>query len=163
MFTEAIKRWLNNLFAWWPWKWSPESDYTEACSTLNKSTAQESLFRSTVDGPIPQQGATSVVVEHAETRPPSEMSRPVTEERPERIVSPPSRPPQPFPSSPTPEERADISRPTPVEATREKAAAAETVPSPTPEQKLEFLRYLVKRGIVNEGFTTGQTPEQYRK
>jgi hypothetical protein len=36
-------------------------------------------------------------------------------------------------------------------------------PTPTPEQQLEFMHYLVKRGIVNEGFTEGQVPEQYRK
>jgi len=35
-------------------------------------------------------------------------------------------------------------------------------PTPTPEQKLEFLHYLVKRGIVNEGFAEGQIPKQYR-
>jgi hypothetical protein len=160
MFTETIKRWLNNLFAWWPWKWSPESNYANTRSTLNKSTPQESLLRTTVDGPIPQQGATSVVVEHGETRPPSEMSRPAPEERSERIVSPPPQVSQP---SSVPEERADISRPTPVEAATERTVASQAVPSPTPEQKLEFLRYLVKRGIVNEGFTTGHPPEQYRK
>ena len=163
MFTETIKRWLHNLFAWWPWKRSSESDYAEAHSTLNKSTVQESLFRSTVDGPMPQQGATSVVVEHVETRPPLEISRSANEERSERIVSPPPQPSQAFPPSPVSEERADISRPTPVEVVKERAIADEAVPSPTPEQKLEFLRYLVKRGIVNEGFTAGQTPQQYRK
>jgi len=35
--------------------------------------------------------------------------------------------------------------------------------APTPEQQLEFLHYLVKRGIVNEGFEEGKIPEQYRK
>jgi hypothetical protein len=34
-------------------------------------------------------------------------------------------------------------------------------PPPTPEQKLEFLHYLVRRGIVNEGFTEGRIPKQY--
>jgi hypothetical protein len=29
------------------------------------------------------------------------------------------------------------------------------------EQRLEFLRYLVKHGIVNEGFARDQRPEQY--
>ncbi len=163
MFTETIKRWLNNLFAWWPWRRSPESDYADTRSTLNKSTPPESLLRTTVDGPIPQQGATSVVVEHAETRPPLEMSRPATEERSERSISPPPQPPQVSQSSSASEERADISRPTPVEAATEKTVTFQAVPSPTPEQKLEFLRYLVKRGIVNEGFTAGQIPDQYRK
>jgi hypothetical protein len=31
----------------------------------------------------------------------------------------------------------------------------------TMEQRLEFLRYLVKHGIVNEGFARDQRPEQY--
>jgi hypothetical protein len=35
--------------------------------------------------------------------------------------------------------------------------------APTPEQQLEFLHYLVKRGIVNEGFEEGKIPEQYRR
>jgi hypothetical protein len=34
---------------------------------------------------------------------------------------------------------------------------------PTSEQHLEFLHYLVKRGIVNEGFEEGKIPDQYRK
>jgi hypothetical protein len=42
-------------------------------------------------------------------------------------------------------------------------ANEELPPAPSGEQKLEFLHYLVKRGIVNEGFTEGQVPEQYRK
>jgi hypothetical protein len=158
MFAESIRRWLHKLFAWWPWKWSPESDYADTPNTLNKGSTQESLLRTTVDGPIPQSGTTSVVVEHAEAKPPAELNRPTTEERAERVASPPPQSPQ---SSPTSEERADISRPIPVEATQEKSLAAEAVP-PTPEQKLEFLRYLVRRGIVNEGFATGQVPEQYR-
>jgi hypothetical protein len=32
----------------------------------------------------------------------------------------------------------------------------------TVEHRLEFLRYLVKQGIVNEGFARDQQPEQYR-
>jgi hypothetical protein len=28
---------------------------------------------------------------------------------------------------------------------------------------LAFLHYLVKRGLVNEGFTEGQVPKQYRR
>jgi hypothetical protein len=35
--------------------------------------------------------------------------------------------------------------------------------APTPEQQLEFLHYLVKRGIVNEGFEEGKIPKQYRR
>jgi hypothetical protein len=38
-----------------------------------------------------------------------------------------------------------------------------SAPSPTFEQQLAFLHYLVKRGLVNEGFTEGQVPKQYRR
>lgn len=31
-------------------------------------------------------------------------------------------------------------------------ASEELPPAPTPQQRLEFLRYLVQRGLVNEGF-----------
>jgi hypothetical protein len=158
MFAESITRWLHKLFAWWPWKRSPESDYAHSPKTLNMGATQEPLLRTTVDGPVPQSGATSVVVEHTEAKPPSELNRPTAEERPERVVSSPAQPPQ---SSPASKERADMSRPPPVEATQEGSLAAGTVPPPTPEQKLEFLRYLVRRGIVNEGFAAGQVPEQY--
>jgi len=43
-------------------------------------------------------------------------------------------------------------------------AHAEFAPAlkPTPEQQLDFLNYLVKRGLVNEGFTEGRVPQQYR-
>ena len=30
------------------------------------------------------------------------------------------------------------------------------------EQQLEFLRYLVQQGVVNEGFAKGQVPTQYQ-
>jgi hypothetical protein len=44
------------------------------------------------------------------------------------------------------------------------ASPANIQPIPaTPEQRLDFLRYLVQRGIVNEGFEQGRAPEQYRK
>jgi hypothetical protein len=41
--------------------------------------------------------------------------------------------------------------------------AAIPVPAPTFEQQLAFLQYLVKRGILNEGFPEGQIPKQYRR
>lgn len=34
---------------------------------------------------------------------------------------------------------------------------------PTAEQRMEFLRYLMKHGMLNEGFEEGQIPEQYRR
>jgi hypothetical protein len=34
--------------------------------------------------------------------------------------------------------------------------------TPIPEQQMAFLKYLVSRGLVNEGFEEGCVPEQYR-
>nr|BBH93415.1 hypothetical protein KTA_16140 [Thermogemmatispora argillosa] len=40
---------------------------------------------------------------------------------------------------------------------------AETSPAALLQQRrLEFLRYLVRRGLVNEGFDQEHLPEQYR-
>lgn len=41
-------------------------------------------------------------------------------------------------------------------------AASGTALKPTPQQQLDFLNYLVKRGLVNEGFAEDRVPEQYR-
>jgi len=63
MITQGIKRWLYKLFAWWPWKQTPETSYQQAVSNLNMSMAQETMAR-IVDGSLPQPGSiTSVVVE----------------------------------------------------------------------------------------------------
>lgn len=34
--------------------------------------------------------------------------------------------------------------------------------APIPVQQMAFLKYLVSRGLVNEGFEEGSIPEQYR-
>ncbi len=157
MITQTIKGWLDKLFAWWPWKRSSETDYAQAVSNLNTGVTQEPMLRNTVDGPLPQTGSTSVAVEQGRDEGIPESSRPTTEERPEKVVS--SHPPltEENPSTPTP------LRTPKVEATKEISKAEVPPPSPTPEQKLAFLHYLVKRGIVNEGFGEGQVPRQYKK
>jgi len=93
------------------------------------------------------------------------------EERPERVVQP--LPPPPLPSSAA-SELPETPLPPPLTSSADKAVDifSSDMPStpaplpgraPTPEQHLEFLHYLVKRGIVNEGFEEGKIPEQYRK
>ncbi len=47
--------------------------------------------------------------------------------------------------------------------TPRKTGATSPAGAPTPDQQLDFLLYLVKRGIVNEGFPEGQVPEQYKR
>jgi hypothetical protein len=142
MITQAIKQWLHKLFAWWPWQSSTKTEYLHTAGSLNKGAAQEMTARSTIDGVAPR--------------------RSTIEEWPERIV-------QPFP--PLLEERAETTFPSlpppPTEKVKEvrtgEASASSISPTSGAERQLEFLRYLVKRGIVNEGFAEGTVPDQYRK
>ncbi len=150
MVTQAIKQWLQNLFAWWPWKRSTETDYAHLHDMTNMGAAQESILRTTVDGSITQPGATSVAVEHAEGAAPPEMSWSTTEEHA------PSSPPEETHISLSPSQEPVRKRSSP-EDMLEKPVA------PSMEQQLDFLRYLVQRGVVNEGFERGKEPEQYRK
>jgi hypothetical protein len=149
MITQAIKRWLDRLFAWWPWRHSPETSYAQATSNMNPGTTQESMARNTVDGPLPLVGSTSVAVEQGSDEDIPESSRPTTEERPEHLLS--SHPPMAEEILNPPTKKEDLSK------------APISPPSPTLEQKLAFLQYLVKRGIVNEGFSEEQLPRQYKK
>ncbi|HZU65793.1 MAG TPA: hypothetical protein VFA09_00820 [Ktedonobacteraceae bacterium] len=164
MITQAIKNWLRGLFAWWPWKKSPQITYTPAISPLNKGLSQGSASRSAIDGFAPQAGITPRLS--------------TVEEWPERVVQPqtyfpdasthPERPllpaPPPSPSNEQPEKKqAGDHKDTPLHESPPAAKEPARPIPPTPEQQLEFLQYLVKRGIVNEGFDEGKEPEQYRR
>lgn len=158
MVTQAIKRWLDNLFAWWPWKRSPKSGYAHPVTPRNTGAAQESKLRTTVDGSVSQPGTTSIAVERAQDTIPPEQHRPIPPKPEERFVSPPASEEKPAlpATSPIDAEKQPKPKPKPT-------AAGEDIPAPTPEQQLEFLRYLVQRGLVNEGFEYGKEPEQYKK
>lgn len=149
MITQAIKNWLHKMLAWWPWRKSSEIEYSHAASPLNKETAEESASRSLTDGVTSQPGITPRLST-------------IEEKRPERIV---------HPLFPAANER--LSPPTssidngtePLPALSQEEGTSLVVPSsssPTYEQQLEFLYYLYKRGIVNEGFEEGKAPDQYR-
>ncbi len=138
MITQTIKNWLHKLFAWWPWKQPAQVEYTNVTSTLNKGTTQESLSLPTIDGAAAQTGISPYL--------------PAIEELPERTAQ------SQFPASSS-LDATSVPPPLtpPVEITREPAldrdeASSFVPPAPTPQQRLEFLQYLVKRGIVNEGF-----------
>ena len=140
MITQAIKDWLHKVFAWWPWKHSTPAEYAHVASSPNRGPTPETATRSTIDGIAPQAG----VVPRLST----------IEEWPERVVQPYFPPP----SQPQSAEPAEPPRPPSTVPSAEKVVepkptmgAATPVP-PTPQQRLEFLQYLVKRGIVNEGF-----------
>lgn len=130
MLTQAIKGWLQKVFAWWPWKQSTPIEYPHV-SAVTRGPAPEATLSSTREGITPQAGVTP--------------RRFPLENRSERMVHPRAETPDlstlldsaPFagPSAEAPETREHV---------------------PTTRQRLEFLRYLVQRGIVNEGFEDEQ-------
>lgn len=149
---QAIKRWLQEIFARWPWQSKPETNYAHAVATLNKSAAQEPPLRTTVDGSISQPGITSIAVEHTEDDV-LDAQWSMLDERPERTTRPP-----------TVEDVKDSSCTASIMPTQQakNKDTANTGEAPTTAQKLVFLKYLVQRGLVNEGFAEGQEPEQYK-
>jgi hypothetical protein len=137
MITQAIKQWLQKVFGWW--RPQQKTEYLQTPSSYNQGATQGMSARSAGEGVSPR--------------------RSTIEEWPERIVQP---------SPPLLEERSEISFPPPPiekirEARSEEITASSISPNPMAERQLEFLRYLVKRGLVNEGFAEGTTPDQYRK
>ena len=135
MITQAIKRWLRNMFAWWPWKHSPPAAYWQASGPLGMNTSQEGISLSAIEGTTPQASITPRLS--------------TIEERPDHTISAPI---------PATNDKAETSLPpslrSPVDIAPEPGkndAAPSDLSTPTPQQRLEFLRYLIKRGIVNEG------------
>ena len=158
MITQAIKGWLRRMFAWWPWKQSPSIPYSHVVSPLSKGFSQESAPRSTIDGVAPQAGITprlSTIEEWPKRVDQPQPYFPEAGEPAERPLLPPP------PSVPPTAEPVEEKQGTDTESIAGAKEAARMQP-PSPEQQLEFLQYLVRRGIVNEGFEKGNEPEQYR-
>jgi hypothetical protein len=153
MITQAIKRWLYKLFAWWPWKSAPAIGYSQAVTNANMGTAQETMWRTTMEGPLPQAGMMSVAVEQEKDDFMPDPGWLSPEDLPERLVQP---------SSPT---AAEHNNPTHISSVDSASISTGDASSPTPtfEQQLAFLQYLMKRGLINEGFSEGQVPKQYRR
>jgi len=143
MVIQTIKAWLNKLFAWWPWKRSSATEYPQATSNMSKGMAQEQMWRSVGEAPMPQSGITSVVVEHGAGENTPE-PQPLLGDEPSECVSPPAKHP----------EATGKDMPT--------LPSNALAPLPRHEQQLEFLRYLVQQGVINEGFAEGQVPTQYQ-
>src|SRR5947209_19470196 len=132
MITQRIKALLPKMVGRVPWRPTAPKEYKPARCPLSQGTA-EGVSLSTIDGTAPQTSVTPRLS--------------TIEERPERILQ------TPFPAA------SDLSLPPPVTPPADipgepiKEDILPAVPSaPTQEQRLEFMRYLVKRGIVNEGF-----------
>jgi hypothetical protein len=141
MITQEIKRWLYKLFSWWPWRQSSASLPAQPVSNLNRSTSQDTLLR-TADGTIPptlQSGIASIVAEQSiEGTPPDSHSEylvsPGSPLSPEDLLSQPDISPPTHPSLPP---LSDVTL--------------------TFEQKLSFIKFLVDKGYINEGFDHEKT------
>ena len=126
MITQAIKDWLHKMFAWWPWKQSTPLEYQHVASAVTSGPAPETSFWISKEGTVPQAGATP--------------RRFTLESRAELLAQPLS-------------EVADLPPLSPLPGAFTPGMAGESgKTAPTPQQRLEFLHYLVQRGIVNEGF-----------
>jgi len=133
MFTQTIKQWLNKLFAWWPWRKTSVQNYNSS-ARFNAGPGPEQIKRTSVDGSEIQPGGTFIAVEH----------------------------------NPAHEAATGAFRSTSSAASDErmpgipKKLQEENIPAIQQERQLEFLRYLVRQGIVHEDFPADQIPEQYR-
>src|ERR1700731_815993 len=115
------------MFAWWPWKQTPPVAYRQKSGQLGVGTTPDGISLSAVEGTTPQANITPRLS--------------TIEERPERTIPATSDMAEtPIPPS--------LRSPVDISTGSGKDDASPAVPStPTPQQRLEFLRYLVKRGI----------------
>ncbi len=134
MITQAIKRWVRNMFAWWPWKHTLPVEYKQASGPLGVNIAQEGISLSAVEGTTPQTSITPRLS--------------TIEERPERTISAHAPATNDKTETPPPSLKSPLDN-APEPGKDDAFSAAQ--PAPTPQQRLEFMRYLVKRGIVNDG------------
>jgi hypothetical protein len=156
MIIETIKAWFNKLFAWWPWwKRASKPEYSQAASSMSKGMTKEQTWRTVMEGPMPQSGVRSIVVEHgAGPNSPEPPPQPfVGDELPERLSSLTKQNEQPAIPHPSPNV---VGKDTNILPENMQTISFEH------EQQLEFLRYLVQQGVVNEGFAEGQIPMQYQ-
>ncbi len=132
--TQAISNWLHKMFAWWPWKQSTHIEYSSYAGSINKGTTPETLSKSINDGIASQTGITprlSTIQEWPERVMQTDIS--ATNELPETASS----------------GEGEIMNISSMPASE---ISVDMQTSPTMQQRLEFLQYLIKRGIVNEGF-----------
>ncbi len=115
------------MFAWWPWKQPTFVEYQHVASATTGRAAPETSLWISQDETVPQAGASP--------------RRFTLDSRAERLAQQRSEAPDAQPAA--------FLQPG-AEATN---GPGEYFPhAPTHQQRLEFLRYLVQRGIVNEGF-----------
>jgi len=160
MLTQGIKRWLQSLFAWWPWNRVEEMDYAQAIDSLNRGMAQETMFRTAIDGPLTQPAGQNIITISIEPSKDEEIVEWPPFESRERTA--PLTPPiasvpaedieEALPFSELYESQQAVTGSKPFQEerkTQEPLASVEPL-EPTTRQRLEFLRYLIQRGIVSD-------------
>ncbi len=155
MMMQTIQMWLNKLFARWPWKRSSAIASPRVASNVSKGVTPEQMWRSVVEASQPQAGITSVIVEHGvEESMLGSQSQPLPGDELVERVSPAAKQ----------DEQPLIPRALPGATGKDTPTVSNNVriSSARYEQPLEFLRYLVQQGVVNEGFAEGQVPAQYQ-
>lgn len=156
---QAIRRWLDRLFNWLLRKEEAKAELTAARDALRRRSAQEQAAWQSRNGLSSSPGAAPRL------RGQSDAGFASWDERPERISQPAPLAGEnhdiPMTSLPTtPPVETIVQPPQPAQA---EATIDTHVPStPAADQQLIFLRFLVKRGVVNEGFPQDETPEQYK-
>ncbi len=135
--TQVISNWFHKVFAWWPWRQSTQVEYAPHLSSLNKGTTQESKSKSIHEATAPQTGT----IPRLST----------IQEWPERTVQTDEPAKNSFPET-HPSDLLENGEPIEKPAAPANENTTGMQASPSMQQRLEFLQYLVKRGIVNEGF-----------
>ncbi len=172
-----IKQWLQKLFSWWH-GWEDPKPADAPVEHASRGISVDPMLRSSLDDTLPWQGVAPQMGSQGEPR----RSTMENWRMPDPLIHPYSSVPDedwdsqfPFPA-PAPQiepgrenmfpppagENSFSVRPIPP-VPPVPPASTKSKSEPEVEQHLEFLRYLVRRGIVNEGFSEDQTPEQYRK
>jgi hypothetical protein len=174
-----IKQWLQKLISWWRW-WEDPVPADVPVEHASRGSGVDPMMRSSLDDSLPRQGVAPQRGSQGEPRrstmenwrtpdPLIHPYSPVPDEDWDAQIpfSAPQVEPEKEPTLPPPAaENPFSSRPVPPVPPVPPAPLPAPLPpkqKPEVEQHLEFLRYLVLRGIVNEGFPEDQTPEQYRK
>jgi hypothetical protein len=140
---QTLKRWLNKLFAWWPWKRLAHTDGPPPTHGISWNVPAEGSWRSAaygMDQSTPQPGSISIVVEQQMENGYSNLSIDATDTTQGlQPLKNSSALPSPiiFSATETDKQLTLSSHP-------KQDAASDT------ERHLQFLRYLVQRGAFDD-------------
>lgn len=148
MITQTIKRWWHKLFARWSRNTSQNLSFTPVDRRANAALTPEPPSYTSLNGLTPQSGVAPLIAGGAQ----GDVTCSTIDGQSNRV------PQEQLSSAESGSVTASGSR---VERALETATNGATL-KPTPQQQLDFLNYLVKRGLVNEGFTEDSVPAQYR-